>query len=127
MITAVTSSSASVHHRRAVIPSDACIAATSELAVGSVSPRQAKTFAQTPAQRHVAGRARGAALTRALMAAVRSALSSVPARGSLVKNEYPPPTADHDRSGLLLQRPERVPCLHRAPSLRPVQPASAGC
>ncbi len=57
MITAVTSSSASVHHRRAVIPSDACIAATSELRVGSVSPRQAKTFAQTPAQRHVAARA----------------------------------------------------------------------
>jgi hypothetical protein len=59
MITAVTSSSASVHHRRAVIPSDACIAATSELAVGSVSPLQAKTFAQTPAQRHVAARAPG--------------------------------------------------------------------
>jgi hypothetical protein len=48
-------------------------------------------------------------------AAFRSALASVPARVSLVKNEYPPPTADHDRSGLLLQRPERVPGLHRAP------------
>ena len=57
MITAVTCSSASVHHRRAVIPSDACTAATSELAVGSASPRQPNTFAQTPAQRHVAARA----------------------------------------------------------------------
>jgi len=35
------------HQRRAVIPSEACIAATSELAVGLVSPRQVKTFAQT--------------------------------------------------------------------------------
>jgi len=59
MITAVTCSSASVHHRRAVIPSDACTAATSELAVGSASPRQPNTFAQTPAQRHVAARAPG--------------------------------------------------------------------
>src|SRR6266851_244803 len=36
-----------------------CIAATSEPAVGSVSPRQANTFAQTRAQRHDAARAPG--------------------------------------------------------------------
>jgi len=32
------------------------------------------------------------------MAMFRSALASVPARVSLVKNEYPPPTADHGRA-----------------------------
>ena len=37
-----------LHHRRAVIPSEACIAATSQPAVRRpVSPRQVKTFAQT--------------------------------------------------------------------------------
>jgi hypothetical protein len=95
MITAVTSRSASVRHHRAVIPSQACIAAASEPAIGSAGPRQAKTFAQTLGSATRRG-ARTGCGARARMAAFDQPWRSFQPL-SLVQNEYPRPrriTAD---------------------------------
>jgi hypothetical protein len=107
MITAVTSS-ATVAWR--LFRQKCSVAETSQPAGQSASGQDVRATPGSATRRGTCAR----------MAAFRSALASVPARVSLVKHEYPAPTADHDRSGLLLQRPERVPGLHRAPSLRPV-------